>query len=87
MTVAQLTISLTPRNTQRLDRTNQFDISVAKVFRVRKTELRGRFDAFNAFNVSPIQTVRSANFGTAAFRQPASILDGRTLRLGVQMLF
>jgi hypothetical protein len=87
MTVASLTIPLTPRNTQTLDRTNQFDLGLARVFRIRHVELRGRLDAFNAFNGSAIQTVRSASFGTAAFRQPATILDGRTIRAGVQIFF
>jgi hypothetical protein len=87
MTVAQLTVPLSPRNTQRLDRTNQMDFSISKSLKFGGSQLRGRFDVFNAFNSSAIQTVRSANVGTAAFRQPATILEGRTLRAGVQLFF
>ena len=47
----------------------------------------GVIDPFNTFNVSSLQTVRSSNFGTAAYLQPATILDGRTFRAGVQLSF
>jgi hypothetical protein len=87
MTAASLNVPLTAGNTQVLDRLNQLDLSVAKSFNLRGKRLQGRFDIFNTFNKAPVLTVRSSNFATAAYLQPSSVLDGRTLRVGVQMQF
>jgi hypothetical protein len=42
-------------------------------------------DIFNVFNESTILGYRSTNFATAAYLQPSSVLQGRILRLGLQM--
>jgi hypothetical protein len=87
MTASTLTLPLTSGNTQHLDRQNQLDLSVSKAFHMGKKRIQARFDVFNSLNLAPVLTVRSANFGTAAYRQPSGILDGRTFRAGIQMQF
>jgi hypothetical protein len=87
MTMPVLVLPLTPGNTQSLERLNQLDLSVNKTVMLGKYRTQFRFDAFNTLNNNAVLTVRSSNFGTAAFNQPASILDGRTFRIGVQMSF
>ncbi len=87
MTLANLVVPLTPGNTQQLERLNQLDLSVNKAFVFGRNRLQARVDLFNALNNNAVLTVRSSNFGVATFRQPATILDGRTLRIGIQMSF
>jgi hypothetical protein len=87
MTLATLVVPLTPANTQRLDRLNQLDLSASKAFVRGKKRIQVRFDVFNSLNNNPVLTVRSSNFGTPAYVQPATILDGRTFRAGIQMAF
>jgi outer membrane receptor protein involved in Fe transport len=66
---------------------NQLDLSVNKAVKLGKYRTQFRFDVFNTLNNNAVLTVRSSNFATAAFNQPATILDGRTFRVGVQMSF
>jgi hypothetical protein len=67
-----------------LPRLTQLDLSLGKSFRVGRTRLEGQVDIFNAFNASTELVYRSTNFGTAAYLQPSSIVQGRMVRLGVQ---
>jgi outer membrane receptor protein involved in Fe transport len=87
MAAASLNVPLTPGNTQVLDRLNQLDLSVSKSFHTGTKRLQARFDVFNSLNKAPVLVVRSSNFGTAAYLQPSSVLDGRTFRVGMQMQF
>jgi hypothetical protein len=87
MTLATLVVPLTPANTQTLERLSQLDLSVSKSLKLGTFKTQFRFDVFNSLNSHPVLTVRSSNVGTPAYRQPASILDGRTFRAGMQMSF
>jgi outer membrane receptor protein involved in Fe transport len=87
MAAASLNVPLTPGNTQVLDRLNQLDLSLSKSFHTGTKRLQARFDVFNSLNKAPVLVVRSSNFGTAAYLQPSSVLDGRTFRAGMQMQF
>jgi hypothetical protein len=87
MAAASLNVPLTPGNTQVLDRLNQLDLSLSKSFHTGTKRLQARFDVFNSLNKAPVLVVRSSNFGTAAYLQPSSVLDGRTFRVGMQMQF
>jgi outer membrane receptor protein involved in Fe transport len=42
-------------------------------------------DVFNVFNESYPLSYRSTNFGTAAYLQPSSVLQGRMFRVGMQL--
>ena len=39
------------------------------------------------FNANPVLGVQSVNYGTAAYNQPNGILNGRTMRVGLQLRF
>jgi hypothetical protein len=61
-------------------------LSVAKWFGLGgSTRLQGQIDIFNVFNVNTYTAVRSTRFDTAAYSLPASVLQGRMIRLGVQL--
>ena len=83
LTQSSVKIQLVAPGTVRLDRQNQADIRVRRPFQLGRVQLEGQFDAYNAFNsgavLSEVQT-----FGPNLFK-PASILQGRLLRLGVQL--
>ena len=72
--------------TEFLDRINQFDLSFAKWFGLGGSRrLQGQLDIFNVFNANPILGVQSVNYGTGAYNQPNGILNGRTMRVGLQL--
>ena len=61
---------------------NQADIRLKRPFNIGRLQLEGQFDAYNAFN-SGVVLSRVQTFGSALDR-PATILQGRLIRLGVQ---
>jgi hypothetical protein len=80
-------VPLTSPNTQLTERANQLDLNVMKSFSWSGLRIQARLDVFNSLNEKSVLTVRSANYGTPTFLQPATILDGRTYRAGVQVYF
>jgi hypothetical protein len=87
LSMASLVVPLTPSGTEMLERVPQFDISVNKAFRFGGRRLQARVDVFNLLNSNAVLTARSSNFATPTYRQPATILDARTVRLGVQLSY
>ncbi len=85
LTSASVTVPLVAPGTEFLPRVNQLDLSIAKWFQVGGYRMQGQVDAFNVFNKNYETAYRSVNFGTAAYLQPSSVLQGRMFRLGVQL--
>ena len=80
LTQSSVNIQLIAPGTKFLDRQNQADIRLKRPFNIGRLQLEGQFDAYNAFN-SGVVLSRVQTFGTALDR-PASILQGRLIRLG-----
>jgi hypothetical protein len=85
LTSASVTVPLVAPGTEFLPRMRQLDLSVAKWFRIGRTRLQGQLDVFNVFNENTEVSYRSTNYNTAAYLQPSSVLQGRMLRLGMQV--
>jgi hypothetical protein len=85
MTTAQLAVPLVPPGTEFAERVNQLDVSLAKWFQVGGARLQGQVDVFNVLNRNDVLSVRSMNYGTSSYLQPSSVLQGRILRLAMQM--
>jgi hypothetical protein len=86
LTSASVTVPLVAPGTEFLPRVRQFDLSFAKWFEISgRTRLQGQVDIFNVFNSNAIAQVVSTNFDTAAYQRPASVLQGRMVRLGMQL--
>lgn len=86
LTETSITVPLVAPGTEFLDRITQFDLSFAKWFGLGgNRRLQGQLDIFNVFNANPVLGVQSVNFGTAAYNQPNGILNGRTMRVGLQL--
>ena len=85
MSAANLSVPLIAPGTEYAERVNQLDLSFAKWFQVGATRLQPQLDLFNAFNRSAVLSVRSLNYGTPSYLQPSSVLQGRIVRLAMQM--
>ena len=85
LTQSQITVPLNPPGTKFLGRQNQLDFRLKRVFPFRGKQLEGQLDLYNAFNANPIIS-QNQTFGTALDR-PASVLQGRLVRIGVQARF
>jgi hypothetical protein len=78
-------VSLIPPATKYENRWNQLDLSVKKVFLVRRRTIEGQVAIFNALN-SNVVLAENEQFG-AALGEPRNILQGRMLRLGLLLNF
>ena len=85
LTSASVTVPLVAPGTEFLPRINQLDLSFAKWFLIGSYRLQGQADIFNIFNENYAIAYRSTNFATTSYLQPSSVLQGRMVRLGVQL--
>jgi hypothetical protein len=84
-TVATMNVPLEAPFSRLTDRVNQLDLNVGKWFTTGRVRLQPTFAIFNAFNRSPVLSVRSTNYLTASYLQPAAVLQPRMLRIGMDM--
>ena len=47
--------------------------------------MQGQADVFNVFNENYAIAYRSVNYATTAYLQPSSVLQGRMVRLAMQL--
>jgi hypothetical protein len=90
MTAASLNVPLVAPGTEYADRVNQLDVSVSKSVKVGITRIQPQIDFFNVLNRSSVLSVRSLNFPTSntpspSYLQPSSVLQGRILRVVMQV--
>ena len=82
---ASLTVPLRPWRTEYMRRLNQLDLRASKVFAIGTMRLEGQFEMFNATNSDAGLAVQGTNFGTGAYQQTSSAVQGRIIRLGAQL--
>ena len=68
-----------------LQRLNQLDVGIRKIFRIQKYQFSAQADIFNVANVSYVKN-QNVTLGSS-FGQPLDVLQPRLLRLAVQMKF
>jgi hypothetical protein len=85
LTQSAVIIPLDAPGTKVLDRQNQLDLRLKRTFKVGSVALEAQADAYNALNTGVVLT-RVQTFGSALDR-PATILQGRLFRLGMQVKF
>ena len=86
LTSTSLIVPLVAPGTEFLPRLRQLDLSFAKWFELRgRTRLQGQLDLFNVFNVNTETQYRATNYATTSYLQPAGVIQGRMVRLGVQL--
>jgi hypothetical protein len=82
---AAVTVQLVPPGSKYLERWNQLDLNVKRMFRVGRYEMRPSFDIYNVLNSSVVLT-ELQQFGPT-LGQPTSILQGRFMKLGLMFKF
>jgi hypothetical protein len=91
MSASALNVPLVAPGTEYADRVNQLDVSLAKWFQVGTTRVQGQLDLFNALNRSSVLSVLTSglNYPTSlvptTYLQPSSVLQGRIIRIGMQL--
>ena len=83
--LANLNVPLIAPETEFTPRVHQFDFSVSRMFRFRTMRINPKLDLFNAFNSDDYTSVTSMQYGGATYLRPTSILQGRIIRIGVDM--
>jgi outer membrane receptor protein involved in Fe transport len=78
-------VRLDEPGSQYLERWNQLDLNLRKVFRVGRVSFEPGVDVYNVFNTNPV-LVENQNFGSA-LGTPLRILQGRLMRLTAQINF
>ena len=68
-----------------MERWNQMDVNVRRSFRAGNLRFDPGVDVYNVFNTNPVLT-ENQNFGSSLGR-PMKVLQGRLMRLTVQMSF
>ena len=70
-------------------RTNQVDFGASKTVKISNISVTPKLDIFNAFNsddyTAVVTTSNGMPFGSATYLQPSVILQGRLIRLGVDV--
>ena len=82
LTQSSITLPLNAPGTKLLDRQNQLDLRLKRQFHLHGFTFEAQADAYNALNTGVVLT-RVQTFGSALDR-PASILQGRLIRFGMQ---
>lgn len=77
-----MSVRLNAPGTKFLDRQNQLDLRFKRLFKVGQLQLEAHADAYNALNTGVVLT-KVQTLGSALDR-PASILQGRLIRFGMQ---
>jgi hypothetical protein len=85
MTQAQLQLLLEAPGTRYAPRLNQLDLAVGQNFTVGRFRFNPKIDFFNALNSDDYTAVQSMQFGAAAYLRPSVILQGRIIRMGVDV--
>jgi hypothetical protein len=85
LTQVSQSVDLVPSGDVRLQNNNLVDMRLSKIFKVKRARLEAIADVFNVLN-SNATTGEVTTVGPSLGR-PSAILDGRLLRLGIQMTF
>jgi len=84
LNVASLNVPLRAPETEFMPRYNQLDLSFSKTITYRGIRLTPKVDIFNAMNSDRWSSVTTAQFGTATYLQPATIMQARLIRVGFE---
>jgi hypothetical protein len=85
LTAASVNIPLVAPGTEFTPRTNQVDFGVSKNFKVGNISVTPKLDVFNALNSDDYTAVASTQYAAATYLQPSVILQGRLVRVGVDV--
>ena len=82
---ASLSIPLVAPESEFTPRINQLDLSVSKRFEFGAVSMLPKIDFFNALNSDDYTGVVTSQFGAVTYKQPATVLQGRIIRIGADL--
>jgi hypothetical protein len=82
---ASVTIPLIAPGTEFTPRINQLDFGLSRTFLFNKTKITPKLDLFNALNADYWSAVASTQWAAQAYLQPSVVLQGRIIRVGVDV--
>jgi hypothetical protein len=85
LTAASVTIPLVAPGTEFTPRTNQVDVGVSKTVRFSNASFTPKLDLFNALNSDDYTSVASTQWAAASYLQPNVVLQGRLIRMGLDV--
>jgi hypothetical protein len=85
MTVSSMSVPLVAPAIELSERVNQLDLNVGKWMKVSNIQIQPRLDVFNTLNRSDVVAVRSLNYLTSSYFQPATVIQGRIVQVGLNM--
>jgi hypothetical protein len=85
MTVSSMNVPLVAPGTEPTDRIKQLDLTLGRWFTLNKLRVQPQISLFNSLNNRAVFGVRSMNYLTSSYMQPATVLQPRLLRLEVQV--
>jgi hypothetical protein len=83
--LATISVPLVAPETEYTPRINQFDVSFSKTVELGAVRLMPKLDIFNAMNSDDYTSVATAQYGAATYMRPSVILQGRIVRVGVDV--
>ena len=83
--VANIQVPLVAPETEFTPRLNQVDFSVSKRFDLGAFRMTPKMDLFNALNSDDYSSVSTVQYGAATYMQPSVIMQGRIIRVGVDV--
>jgi len=83
--LANIQVPLVAPETEYTPRINQVDFSVSKRVEFGAFRMTPKIDLFNALNSDDYSSVTTVQFGAATYKQPSVIIQGRIIRVGVDV--
>jgi carboxypeptidase family protein len=83
------TVTLMEPNTVFGDRLNQFDMRLARIFKMNRVRFQGMVDIYNLFNKSAVLAYNTtfSTAPTSEWLHPTDVLQGRLIKIGGQLTF
>ena len=85
LNVASVNLPIAAPGTEFTPRLNQVDLGASKTFKFDRVSLMPKIDVFNLLNSDDYTAVASTQYAAKTYGQPSVILQGRLIRLGVDM--
>jgi hypothetical protein len=85
LNVASVNLGLVAPGTEFTPRINQVDFAASKTFKIDYFSFTPKLDIFNALNSDDYTSVTSSQFNAQTYLQPSVVLQGRIIRVGVDV--
>ena len=83
--IASVSLGMVAPGTEFTPRINQVDFAASKTVKVQSVSFTPKLDVFNILNSDDYTTVASSQFNAATYLQPSTVLQGRIIRVGVDV--